>query len=213
VPIEAFDELGALVPGIDLEPLSVRVRADVARQLAYATLPVVPELSGDPASGYRIDTVTVSPSVVTVSGEDPAIRQLESIATEPVDVSGRQEELIIDVPFVLPQEVTVPAGPTVTVTVSFAPAEGSRSLQIGTALVGTRSDRSYRMEEPSIQVLVAGPLAIIHDIDTSQLVAEVPVAGLEVGAHDVIPTVRLPDGLEAARTVPEAVRVTVEQLS
>ena len=41
VALEAFDELGALVPGVEIDPPSVRVRADVARQLAYATVPVV----------------------------------------------------------------------------------------------------------------------------------------------------------------------------
>jgi YbbR domain-containing protein len=211
VPIEVFDELGALVPGVDLDPPSVRVRVDVARRLAYATLPVVPELRGDPADGYRIETVTVSPSVVTVSGEDPAVRQLESIATGPVDVSDQEKELVIEVPFVLPEEVTVPGDPMATVTIIFAPVEGSRSLEVGTVLVGTRSDRSYRVEDASVQVVAAGPVAALDGIDLSELIVEVPVAGLEVGEHAIVPQVRLPDGLQVARIDPEVVRVTVGQ--
>ena len=51
VALEAFDDLGALVPGIEIDPANVRVRVDVARQLAYATLPVLPRLAGEPPRG------------------------------------------------------------------------------------------------------------------------------------------------------------------
>ena len=40
----------------------------------HATLPVVPQLVGEPAPGYRITSVTVEPLVVTVSGEERPCR-------------------------------------------------------------------------------------------------------------------------------------------
>lgn len=213
VPVEAFDELGALVPGVELDPPAVRVRADVARQLAYATLPVVPELVGEPAGDIRVETVSVSPRTVTVSGEEPVIRGLEAIGTEPVDISGAEEELGLEIAFVLPDEVTVLGEPSATVTITFGPADGSRAFEVGTALIGTRADRTYLLEDPSVRVVAAGPVAGLDAVDISQLIAEVPVAGLEVGDHAVEPIVRLPDGLAIARIVPGQVRVTVGQPS
>ncbi len=108
VALEAFDELGALVPGVAIDPPSVRVRADVARQLAYATVPVVAALSGEPGYGKRVDTVSIVPATVTVSGESAAVRQLEAVSTEPVDISGQTVELVTDVPLVLPEEIDQP---------------------------------------------------------------------------------------------------------
>ena len=49
VDLEAIDETGAPVPGVEIIPQRVHVRIDVARELAYATLPVVPVLTGAPA--------------------------------------------------------------------------------------------------------------------------------------------------------------------
>ena len=46
VDLEAIDDTGAPVPGVELIPQRVHVSIDVARELAYATLPVVPVLPG-----------------------------------------------------------------------------------------------------------------------------------------------------------------------
>jgi len=213
VTMEAFDELGALVPGIEIDPSSVHVRADVARQQAYATLPVVPELSGEPAHGKRVDNVSVVPAAVTVSGENPAVRQLEALSTEPVDISGQDVELVADALLVFPEEVTSRGGSEVTVVVTFTDALGSRSYQVGTALLGTQPTYTYRVEEPSITVVVSGPVAQLDELDVAELIVEVPVADLEVGDNEVMPIVRAPRGLDVARLVPETVRVTVGQPS
>ena len=211
--MESFDELGALVPGVELDPVSVRVTADVARQLGYATLPVVAELSGQPARGRRVDTVSVVPATITVSGEDPAVRRLESITTEPVDISGQDIELVIEVPLVLPEEITTAAESVATVLVTFTVDVGSRSLQLGTALLGTNAELTYRVEDPAVTVVVSGALTLLDELVVDDLIVEVPVAGLEVGDHDVTPVVQLPRGLSVARLVPETVGVAVGQPS
>jgi YbbR domain-containing protein len=198
-----------LVPGIEIEPSSVRVRADVARQLAYATLPVLPVLTGEPARGKRVDDVSVEPATVTVSGESAAVRQLEAISTAALDIGGRDAELAADVSLVLPDEVTTTGDPEVTVSVTFTEAIGSRSFEIGTALTGTRPDRAYRLDAPSLTVVLAGPLARLDEVDVADLVVEVPVADLAVGDNEVMPIVRAPRDVSVVRLVPETVRVTV----
>ena len=131
VALEAFDDVGAIVSGVDVQPSSARVQADVARQLAYATLPVIPELIGEPAYGRRVDNVSVLPSTVTISGESPAVRGLERISTEALDISGQSVELVAEVPLALPDEVTASGEGLVTVLVTFTEALGSRSYEVG----------------------------------------------------------------------------------
>ena len=211
VALEAYDEQGSLVAGVELEPESVGVTADVARQQAYATLPVVPQLTGQPASGKRVANVSVVPAAVTVSGENPEVRQLTAISTDPVDISGQEVELVTEVPLVFPGEVTSPGGATVTVMVTFSDELASRSYQVGTALVGTRPDRTYRIVDPSITVVVAGTQVQLDELEVSEVVVDVPVADLDVGDHAVAPSVELPRGLRVTRLEPDAVRVTVGQ--
>jgi YbbR domain-containing protein len=209
VTLEAFDELGAVVPGIEVDPASVRVRADVARQLAYATVPILPRLEGEPTRGKRVEDVSVTPATVTVSGENPDVRQLESVTTAPVDISGQESELVVEVPLELPPEVSAQGAPTATVAVTFTDAEGSRSFEVGTALLGARPDRTYRVDTPSMSVLLAGPVNRLDEVDVTDIVVEVPVGDLGVGDNAVVPIIRAPRGLSVVRLVPDAVRVSV----
>jgi len=213
VAVEVFDEVGAIVPGVDVEPSSVRVKADVARQLAYATLPVIPELVGEPAHGRRVDNVSVLPATVTVSGENPAIRQLDSVITDAVDINGGSVELVTEVPLVLPEEVTASGAELVTVIVTFTEAIGSRTYEVGTSLTGAQPDYAYQLDDPSVDVILSGPVRQLDELAVDEIGLEIPVAELEVGDNEVMPIVRAPRGLTVVRTSPEAVTVTVAPAS
>jgi YbbR domain-containing protein len=213
VTLEALDEVGAIVPGVEVDPQTARVQADVARQLAYATLPVLPELVGEPARGRRVDNVTVLPATVTVSGENPALRGLEHLATEALDISGQSVELVAEVPLALPDEVSATGEDSVSIIVTFTEAVGSRSYEIGTALTGAQPEFSYRVEQPALSVVVQGPVTQLDELSIEELSVEIAVADLEVGDNEVMPIVRTPRGIELVRVDPETVRVTVAQAS
>jgi YbbR domain-containing protein len=213
IVIEAFDEVGAIVPGVDVEPSNVRVQADVARQLAYATVPVIPELVGEPARGKRVDNVSVLPATVTVTGENPDIRQIGFVVTEPVDIEGQSVELLAEVPLVFPEEVTSPGDELVNVIVTFTDAVGSRSFEIGTALIGAQPEYTYQVEEPSLSVIISGPVAQLDTLAVEEVTVEVPVTDLAVGDNEVMPIVRTPRGTSVVRVSPETVRVTVAAAS
>ena len=55
VDLDALDETGNLVAGVQLDPQRVLVRIDVAKQLAYATLPVVPRAERRSRAGHGRD--------------------------------------------------------------------------------------------------------------------------------------------------------------
>ncbi len=213
VVVEAFDEVGAIVPGIDIDPEIVRVRADVARQLAYATLPVVPDLVGEPARGVRVDNVSVVPATITVSGENPAVRQLELITTEPVDISGQSVELVTEARLLFPDEVTSAGEEVVTVLVTFTASIGSRAFEVGTALVDAQPQYAYRVQDPAVSVVIRGPISQLDELVVDDLIVELPVADLAVGDNDVMPIVTTPRGTSVVRLTPETVRVTVTPAS
>ena len=213
VALEAFDDVGAIVPGVEVQPSSARVQVDVAHQLAYATLPVIPQLIGQPAHGRRVDNVSVLPATVTISGENPDVRGLERVSTEELDISGESVELVAEVPLALPDELTVSGEGLVTVIVTFTEALGSRSYEVGTALTGAQPDFSYRVEEPSVSVVLSGPVAQLDELAIDEVSVEIPVADLEVGDNEVMPIVRTPRGTTVVGTMPETVSVTIVAVS
>jgi YbbR domain-containing protein len=210
VLVDAYDDADAVVPGIEIDPTSVRVRADVARSLGYVTIPVAPELVGEPARGLRIASVRVTPSTVTVGGEDAAVRTLTLVRTEPIDVAGLAGPREVEVGLRLPTEVTVEGEPHVTLTIEVAPDVGTRTIALGASMTGARPGLAYRLEDAAVSVVLGGTIDALDSLDASALVADVPVGDLDVGTHEVAPVLELPSGVDERRIVPERVRVTVE---
>jgi YbbR domain-containing protein len=196
VPVDAA---GNQVPNIELDPERARVRIAVARELANRSLPVVPQIVGQPAPGYRIASVTVEPLVVTVSGEEAIVTELDNAPTDPIDVSGRTDDLEATVRVALPAGASVSGDDTVRVMIQIQQDVGSRTFFAPVTLLGQRPGYTYTVDETQIQVIASGPVATIDQIDPATVVVTIDVADLEPGTHVVAWSVNdAPDGVTFA---------------
>ncbi len=73
----------------------LRVSRIFPNEIIYTTarriskkLKIEPYLDGQPKAGYRISSVVVSPDVVTVSGSEDFLREMESVTTEKISLNG-----------------------------------------------------------------------------------------------------------------------------
>jgi YbbR domain-containing protein len=211
VDLQAVDETGAIVPGVEVLPERAHVSIEVARELAYATLPVVPVLSGGPAPGYRVSAVTATPTTVTVSGEAAAVTRLSSVPTQPVDVTGLTDSLEASMELVLPADVSLVGDPTVQVQVTIEVEQGSRTWQVGVRIDGARPSREYALSASTVQVTFGGPAPVLDSVDPATIVAAVEVGELSVGRHEVNVTVTPIEGLDLLEVAPATIRVDVSR--
>jgi YbbR domain-containing protein len=70
----------------------------VLQKQTKKTVPVKVRIIGRPANGYEVDSVKIRPEEVEVSGPEEVIKELEILFTKPVDISGRREPLVQEVP-------------------------------------------------------------------------------------------------------------------
>ncbi len=209
VDVEPKDETGAPVPGVELIPQRVHVHIDVARELAYATLPVAPVLTGAPAPGYRVERIDVEPEALTVSGEASTVEQMTSIPTQPVDVTGITEPTDLVVDAVLPADVSLVSPVKVRLAVIVGPDTGSRTWQVGVQTPGARPGRQYSLSAATVLVTLAGSQPDLMALDPSTIVAQVKVARLAPGVHEVDVVVDPIDGLDLVSVAPSKLLVTV----
>lgn len=211
VDLVAVDSNSNQVPNVEIDPPRAHVSVAVARQLANVTLPVVPQITGDPAAGYRIASVAVEPLVATVSGEAGTVSQLENVMTEPIDMSGRSTDLEATVPFALPEGVSVTGPDMARVVVTITQDTGTRAFEVGVEMVGQDPGNSYAMSPPSVQVVLGGSIAALDAVDATQLVGTVNVSALIAGSDPVPVSVSFtaPPGLEVVSITPDTVTITV----
>jgi len=209
VDVVAVDANGNQVPNVEIDPQRVHVKIAVAQELATRTLPVVPQLTGAPAPGFRISAITVDPLVVTVSGEAGVVTQMQNAPTTPLDVTGRTSDLEAEVGLALPNGVSVSGTDKVRIMLTIEQETGTQTFGIGVALSGEQPGFSYSVAPDHVNVTLGGPTLGLSSLDPAQLIATANVAGLTPGTHTVTLTFEPPEGLDVVTLDPTQVSVTV----
>jgi YbbR domain-containing protein len=78
------------VTALRINPATVRVTIDASRS---SRVKVLPRLSGIPASGHRVASVSVNPDEVEISGPASQVDRVGQVFTEPVDIGGESGRL------------------------------------------------------------------------------------------------------------------------
>lgn len=73
-----------------IEPSQVKLYMD---EKSYKTVPVRIKLTGKPAKGFTIVSVTSEPSQLKIEGAKKELERIYAIKTEPVDIEGLSEDM------------------------------------------------------------------------------------------------------------------------
>ena len=174
-------------------------------------LPVSPVVEGDPQAGFVVGQITTSPSTVHVLGPLPRLEALSAVTTEPVNVQGARRTVQDTVTVgVEDSAVRLREPVTATVTVEIVPAPAQQELSgvvVRASNVG--NGLSARFQPATVAVVVRGSRERIAGIGAGDLHADVDLAGLTRGRHQV--PVRVPnrEGVAVERVEPAMVTVVI----
>jgi YbbR domain-containing protein len=90
---------------VTVEPASVQVRIPVVTSGPVKTVALSVVLQGEAAAGFEVKSQSVEPNTLRVTGPAEIIDGLQEIRTQPVDLSGAQENIVKDVEPALPTGV------------------------------------------------------------------------------------------------------------
>ncbi|MFI5292163.1 MAG: YbbR-like domain-containing protein, partial [Candidatus Limnocylindrales bacterium] len=152
VDLVALDARGDIVAPVDIEPDRVHVTIIVGRETASRSVPVAPDLTGSPETGWSVRSVSVEPLVVTIRGPLDAVTSMTSIATEPIPLAGRTSDLTTTVGLLTPDGIEVVDGGPVRVVVRIVADRGSRSFGVGLLPTGSTAGFSYALSVPDVLV-------------------------------------------------------------
>lgn len=116
--ISVLDANGNTVTGIDMMPSQVKVAVEVAEDAKTANVPLTAKAKGEPAAGYSVEGLSISPSSVTVTAPGSILDHLKSINLGEVDVEGASENVTQRLPIPLPGGAkSIPSSASVEITV------------------------------------------------------------------------------------------------
>lgn len=209
IELVAIDELGEAVPQVNLEPRSSRITIPVFSDRETRTLPINPVVTGDPAAGFEIASVTVNPPVTLVEGDADQLAEFVSVDTDQIPMTGVSSDRTVTVGLDLPTGVLAVGSDQVRVTIAIRPVTATRSFSAGFRLIGAGRGLSYAVDADRILVTIGGSVADLDRLSGTAIVVDVDVAGLQPGVEIVTVTMDLPTGTTLVSTSPSSVSVTI----
>lgn len=170
---------------------------------------VIPTIVGTPAFGYSLLGVRVVPQTVNLSGNPARLATVESVITEPVNITGAIRDVVQEVSVVTSLGVT--ASRRVQVSVQIAPAVAV--TLVGGVRVQVRNVPSGAVAEvdpKTIQVQVQGPISVVSRLRPEDFLARVD-GDVQEGRRRVKVIIEAPQQVELLSVMPAEVVVTVRK--
>ena len=204
-----IDKLGNPLRPLEVTPPTARVKIPVLSNSQNRTLPVNPIVTGTPAAGFEIESVTVEPQVVLVAGDADQLAKLARVDTDPIPMTGVSANETVTVGLALPTGVVAVGNETIRVSITIRPVTGTRTFSAGLRLVGARRDLTYALATDRVLVTIGGSTADLDRLVGATLVMDLDVTGLKAGVHEVPVTANLPTGTTVVSVTPATVTVTI----
>lgn len=216
VKVEALDERGQPVSGVTVSPETVHVVLPVTQQGGYRDVAVKVTTLGRVASGYRLTDISVSPPVVTIYSEDPAlVNSLPGVLeTQPLDLQNAQDDITTRLKLSLPAGISIIGEQTVLVQAGVSPIESSVTLSgQRIEIIGLDSDLNVQVSPTSVDIILSGPLPILDTLTRQSVRVTVDLTGLSAGTYQLAPVVEvLVANIAAESILPNTIEISLTPL-
>lgn len=202
----------SFVVGVALWAYVTSARTVPVAQTPTKTVAVVPAIRGEPAYGYSLLGIRITPQTVVVAGDPKLLAQVETVSTEPVNIGGATRDFVQEVGVVAPSQVQVSA--RVRVAVQVAPAVAVTTVR-GIRVETPRAPEGFVVEvQPDlVTVQVQGPVTLVTRLRAADFSARVDGLDFSEGRQRVQVTVQAPPQVEVLSIAPPGVTVTVRKQS
>ncbi len=209
VTLSAQGAGGGEIRGVRITPSAVRVKVTILQRTLYRTLPLSVKVTGDPASGYRVTGVTVSPTTIDVQGKIQALQSLDVLGLPAVDITGQRSDVVRAVQITLPSGVSTTSDSSATVTITIAPVTGSTRIEVAPTVANAPGGTDVTVERSAVSVTLQGPVPALNTLTPNDVKVTLDLKGLGEGTFNVVPKVQVPDGMTVLSIDPQTVTVTL----
>ncbi|MBS3900139.1 MAG: hypothetical protein KGZ54_05950 [Dethiobacter sp.] len=96
VPVQAVDAAGQVIDNLVVNPDMVEILIPFSKP--QKTVPVRVPLRGEPAAGYVVRQLTVTPAAVTLEGSEEDLAAISELITEPVNITNAIGNITLELP-------------------------------------------------------------------------------------------------------------------
>jgi YbbR domain-containing protein len=164
---------------------------------------------GAPADGYRVGSVEMTPSHVGVRGPSKEIANIETVDTEPFDVSGLASDTERGAAIASAEGTARVEPAEIMVKLGVVPVIVTRDFH-GVEVTMRNSPFQPRLQPPRVNLTLRGAKLELNKLDLSGAVF-VDGDGMGPGTYNTPVQVTVPQGMEVLRLWPEKIRIIIRR--
>lgn len=212
VTFKAFDINDSEIKNLKIEPANSEIRIYLTDHTIKQRFPVVLKITGTPASEYSVVSQDVSPLYVEVTGDPTSLKEIQSIETEPVNISNAKSNIAKSVTLVPPIPGMVVNPSEVQVNIKISQVTSRREIQdIAIELRRPGDGLKYTLDSPTIDITIQGPMDKLKDLDITLIRQSIDVSKYTEGKYSIsLEPPGLPSGIGLVSFKPRVVQLTVE---
>ena len=173
--------------------------------------------AGQPAEGYEVRDVYVTPSYITVAGQRSVVDSVNLLQTAKlVNIAGAKDTVTAVVDLSKPLNLQWMSSSKVSVTVVIAPRQASAEISgVPVEVTGLATGMSATLARETVLVRVSGEESLVKALTAEELQLTCDLTGLGEGVHEAALScvLREPDGREyVLETEPMTVEVRIAPL-
>ncbi len=183
VPVDDDDRQ---ISNVTVTPNQANVTVNISQIGGYRDVAVKVETTGQPANGYRVNSIAVIPPTVTLFSEDEdLIAEIQGfVSTLPILLDGRNSDFELSVGLDLQQGlIRVGDVQTVSVRIGIAPIETSVLLTVPIQVVDLGPGLRAELSPSTVDVFLAGPEPVIQNLTPEDVVVFVSLVGFTQGSY------------------------------
>jgi YbbR domain-containing protein len=210
VSLEAEDYLGNILKGVVITPSDIQLTVPIKK---IKNVPINVETQGNLGNGGKIKSITPVPAVIDIAGEENVISNIDSINTEPIDLSNLGNNNTIDAKVIIPKNVIlVNSNGIIKLNINFDKGiQKQLDVNIQTKNIGNNYNVALSSDKATI--IVSGPEDIVNNLNPQNIDCFVDLSSLNEGDHIVNVNVNLPEGLSKVSQNPLSVTATISKKS
>ena len=212
LPVIILDKDGNQTPHEQLEinPAAVQAYIPVIQNIPTKVAPIRPTIIGKPKAEWRVSRVILEPETVKITGEYEALETVGQIATQPIDITGIEQNLVVQVALTPPEGINLVYQPAVKVLIQVEEAPISKTLaDVPVVAQNIPSGGTATINPERINLEVQGSRKEIEALNTEDVKALVDLTGLPPGPHQLEVKIELPNNLQVLKVEPGKIDVVI----
>lgn len=195
---------------VEPKQLSLKIEKKISKSVS-----IEPSLAGYPAKGYELTQYFLTPSSVQIEGLESTVRNLETVETESIDLSGRREDFTLRLRLKKPNQFSAyPGGDTVEF---FGIVQEKTILQTVENVDLIALDLSSDLEVSGLPqdavIMAQGTQLLLEKLNKQDFILTIDCSEItSPGVYDLPVNPDVPRGVLVLKYNPARVRIIVSEL-